>query len=78
MSLLAVLYATVGAAKEWFKRGCRAVWGIVTAPARLVTKIAAASSSSSLSSSSPPAASASGGASGGATEKESDSDADNR
>ena len=74
MSLLAVLYATVGAAKEWFKRGCRAVWGIVTAPARLVTKIAAASSSSSLSSSSPPAASASGGA----TEKESDSDADNR
>ena len=71
MSLLAVLYATTGAAKEWFKRGFRALWGIVTAPARLVTKIAAASSSSS---SSPLAASATGGA----TEKESDSDADDQ
>ena len=47
MSMLAVMYATFGATKEWIKRGCRAVLGLITAPVRLVTKIAAAGSTAS-------------------------------
>jgi hypothetical protein len=35
-------YAAVGAAREWFKLGYQAVWGFVTAPTRLVAKLAAA------------------------------------
>ena len=47
MSMLAVMYATCGATKEWTKRGCRAVLRLITAPVRLVTKIAAAGSTAS-------------------------------
>jgi len=45
MSVLAVLYATVGAAGEWLQRARRAVWRLITAPAHVLTKATASMTS---------------------------------